>query len=82
MVAYIHTPPEVRLCRMIHRGQTVEAAKERIEVDRVAFAHVRDYATVQYENIDDAFNDMIEIGENIYNTFFKEEDDDELGRED
>ena len=82
MVVYIVTPELIRSRRMAFRGQSDEGIKNRLELDARVFRNIDDYATIKYFNSDDRLDDIIDICEHIYNTFFKEEGDDEYGRKD
>lgn len=75
MVVHIYAPTELRRKRMLHRGHNMGAIETRLEIDAEKFANVRSYAIFTYVNADDALNDVIEIGEDIYDTFFREEED-------
>lgn len=81
MVVYIATPESIRGRRMAYRGQSDEEINNRLELDTRVFCNVEDYATVKYVNSDAALIDVMEICDNIYDTFFREESD-EYGRKD
>lgn len=72
MVVHISAPKEVRRERMLGRGHTIGAVETRLEIDTEEFANVRDYAIFTYTNADDGMKDVHDIGEDIYNTFFRE----------
>lgn len=74
MVVHIYAPTELRKMRMSYRGHDVNAIETRLKIDAEKFANVRNYAIFTYVNTDDALNDVIEIGEDIYDTFFREEE--------
>ena len=57
---------------MLGRGHTTGAVETRLEIDAEKFAHVRDYAVFTYTNTDNGMEDVYDIGEDIYNTFFRE----------
>lgn len=72
MVVHISAPKEVRRERMLSRGHTIGAVETRLEIDTEEFANVRDYAIFTYTNADNGMEDVHDIGEDIYNTFFRE----------
>lgn len=82
MVVHIVAPERIRSERMAYRGQSDKEIKNRLELDKQAFRDAGDYATISYANSDDRLDDIIDICEDIYNKFFKEESDDEYGRKD
>ena len=72
MVAYISAHEDVRRARMCMRGNSRLEADERIDLDNGVFENATDMATYIYYNNDDSMNDVIRIGELIYNTFFND----------
>lgn len=72
MVVHISAPEEIRKGRMLGRGHTIGAVETRLEIDAEKFANVRDYAVFTYANTDNGMEDVYDIGEDIYNTFFRE----------
>lgn len=72
MVVHISAPEEIRRERMLGRGHTIGAAETRLEIDAEKFTNVRDYAVFTYTNTDNGMEDVYDIGEDIYNTFFRE----------
>lgn len=74
MVVYINCEEYALLCHMIKRGDSSEDMMRRLDHDRVAFSGFADeYATKVYNNNSgDDISVIQNIGQDIYNTFFKE----------
>ena len=74
MVVYINCEEPALISHMIMRGDSSEDISRRLAHDKVAFAGFADeYAIVVYDNNSEKDISVIQIiGQDIYNTFFKE----------
>lgn len=71
MVVQINAPLDVREDRMRLRGDSEEEIKSRIKHDETAFTNVDNYTMKLYNN-KIKVTDIITIGDDIYNMFFRE----------
>ena len=74
MVVYINCDEHALIYHMVKRGDSFANIRRRLKHDRVAFAGFADeYATKVYNNnSEDNISVIHAIGQDIYNTFFKE----------
>lgn len=71
MVVCVDSPLDVRKDRMRLRGDSEDKIKSRIEHDEMAFKDIDNYAMRLYNNRIKV-DDVITIGDDIYNMFFRE----------
>lgn len=71
MVVYIDSPFDVRKDRMRLRGDSEDRIESRIKHDEIAFKDIDNYAMRLYNNRIKV-DDVITIGDDIYNMFFRE----------
>ena len=70
MVVYIHADNRIRRKRMEKRGDKRYKIQQRIVNDESSFANVDEYATYQYNNIEEG--DVKKIATDIYRRFFRD----------
>ena len=70
MVVYIHADNHIRRKRMEKRGDKRYKIQQRIVNDESSFANVDEYATYQYNNIEEG--DVKKIATDIYRRFFRD----------
>ena len=76
MVVRIDSPLDVRKDRMRLRGDSEDRIESRIKHDEIAFKDIDNYAMRLYNNRIKV-SDIITIGDDIYNMFFRETEKEE-----